>query len=157
MRNNVELMTNLTNIYSCMWKKPVYPCIDMWRFQFASSPIQMYVTVGRDRLCLILLHVVMPPIARGQTWLFQPLPVSTVPNTGRNQSDSGYRGLDEEEEFARYRLGTWTVTSKPKQYKFLIRGMPTRLLFITACNAQPTHKRGDQQASILDLIVMKML
>ena len=39
----------------------------------------------------------MPPIARGQTWLFQPLPVSTVPNTGRNQSDSGYRALDEEE------------------------------------------------------------
>ena len=39
----------------------------------------------------------MPPIARGQTWLFQTLPVSTVPNTGRNQSDSGYRGLDEEE------------------------------------------------------------
>ena len=57
----------------------------------------MYVTVGRDRLCLILGHVVMPPIARGQTWLFQTLPVSTVPNTGRNQSDSGYRGLDEEE------------------------------------------------------------
>ena len=39
----------------------------------------------------------MPPIARGHTWLSQPLPVSTVPNTGRNQSDSGYRGLDEEE------------------------------------------------------------
>ena len=38
----------------------------------------------------------MPPIAHGQTWLFQPLPVSTVPNTGRNQSDSGYRGLNEE-------------------------------------------------------------
>ena len=38
------------------------------------------------------------PIAHGQTWLFQPLPVSTVPNTGRNQSDSGYRGLDEEED-----------------------------------------------------------
>ena len=36
-------------------------------------------------------------IARGQTWLFQPLPVSTVPNTGRNQSDSRYRGLDEED------------------------------------------------------------
>ena len=32
----------------------------------------------------------------GQTWLFQPLPVSTVPNIGRNQSDSDYRGLDEE-------------------------------------------------------------
>ena len=34
------------------------------------------------------------------TWTylaFQPLPVSTVPNTGRNQSDSGHRGLDEEE------------------------------------------------------------
>ena len=40
--------------------------------------------------------MVIPPIARGQTWLFQPLPVSTVPNTGRNQSDSGYRGLDED-------------------------------------------------------------
>ena len=37
------------------------------------------------------------PIARGRTWLFQPLPVSTVPKTGRYQSDSGYRGLDEEE------------------------------------------------------------
>ena len=40
----------------------------------------------------------MPPIARGQTWLCQPLPVSTVPNTGRNLSNSNYRGLDEEEE-----------------------------------------------------------
>ena len=71
--------------------------ISLW-WKCGSSPIQMYVTVGRDRLCLILWHVVMPPIARGQTWLFQPLPVSTVPNTGRNQSDSGYRGLDEEED-----------------------------------------------------------
>ena len=26
------------------------------------------------------------PNARGPTWLFQPMPVSTVPNTGRNQS-----------------------------------------------------------------------
>ena len=40
----------------------------------------------------------MPPIVHGQTWLFQPLPVSTVPNTGRNLSNSNYRGLDEEEE-----------------------------------------------------------
>ena len=40
----------------------------------------------------------MPPIARGQAWLYQPSPVSTVPNTGRNQSNSNYRGLDEEEE-----------------------------------------------------------
>ena len=56
----------------------------------------MHVTVGRGILCLILWHVVMPPIARGQTWLFQLLPVSTVSNTGRNQSDSGYRGPDEE-------------------------------------------------------------
>ena len=57
----------------------------------------MYVTVGRDRLCLVLWHVVMPPIARGHTWLFHPFPVSTVTNTGGggNQSDSGYRGLDE--------------------------------------------------------------
>ena len=35
----------------------------------------------------------MPSIARGQ-----PLPVSTVPNTGRNLSNSNCRGLDEEEE-----------------------------------------------------------
>ena len=41
----------------------------------------------------------MPPIARGQTWLCQPLPVSTVPNTGRNLSNSNCRGLDEEEEW----------------------------------------------------------
>ena len=58
-----------------------------------NSLIQMYVIVGRDRLCLILWHVVMPPIVRGQTWIFQPFPVSTVPNTGRN---SNYRGLDED-------------------------------------------------------------
>ncbi len=49
-------------------------------------------------LCLILWHVVMPPIARGQTWLYQPSPVSTVPNTGRNLSNSNYGGHDEEEE-----------------------------------------------------------
>ena len=36
----------------------------------------------------------MPPTARGQTWLCQPLPVSTVPNTGR--SLTVYRGLDED-------------------------------------------------------------
>ena len=70
--------------------------VGLW-WKCGSSPIQMYVTMGGDRLCLILWHVVMPSIARVQTWLFQPLPVSTVPNTGRNQSDSGYRGLDEED------------------------------------------------------------
>ena len=43
------------------------------------------------------IDVVMPPIARGQTWLFQPLPVSTVPNTGRNLSNSNYPSLDEED------------------------------------------------------------
>ena len=48
--------------------------------------------------CITLWHVVMPPIARGQTWLCQPLPVSTVPNTRRNLSNSNCRGLDEEEE-----------------------------------------------------------
>ena len=48
--------------------------------------------------CITLWHVVMPPIARGQTWLCQPLPVSTVPNTGRNISNSNCRGLDVEEE-----------------------------------------------------------
>ena len=45
--------------------------VGLW-WKCGCSPIQMYVTVGRDRLCLILWHVVMPPIARGQTWLFQP-------------------------------------------------------------------------------------
>ena len=48
--------------------------------------------------CITLRHVVMPPIARGQAWLCQPLPVSTVPNTGRNLSNSNCRGLDKEEE-----------------------------------------------------------
>ncbi len=38
------------------------------------------------------------PIARGQTWLYQPSPVSTVPNTGRNLSNSNYGGHDEEED-----------------------------------------------------------
>ena len=38
------------------------------------------------------------PHRRGQNWLCQPLPVSTVPNTGRNLYNSNYRGLDEEEE-----------------------------------------------------------
>ena len=42
--------------------------------------------------------LMMPPIARGQTWLCQPLSVSTVPNTGRNLSNSKDRGLDEDEE-----------------------------------------------------------
>ena len=43
--------------------------------------------------CVMLWHVVMPPIARGQTWQ-----VSTVPITGRNLSNSNYRLLDGEEE-----------------------------------------------------------
>ena len=34
----------------------------------------------------------------GQTWLCLPLPVSTVPNTGRNLSNSNYQGFDEEKE-----------------------------------------------------------
>ena len=50
----------------------------------------------RHTICLILWHVLMPPIAPGQTCLCQPLSVSTVPNTGRNLSNSIYRGLDEE-------------------------------------------------------------
>ena len=49
-------------------------------------------------LCIILCMWWCPPIAHGQTWLCQPSPVSTVPNTGRNLSNSNYRGLDEEEE-----------------------------------------------------------
>ena len=62
----------------------------------------MYVTVVRDRLFhLMTCDVVMHPssIARGQTWLCQPLPVSTVPNTVRNLSNSSYRGLDDDDEY----------------------------------------------------------
>ena len=59
-----------------------------------SSLIHMYLIVVRDRLRLILWHVVMPPIARGPTSLCQPLPVPTGPNTGRNLSNSKYRGID---------------------------------------------------------------
>ncbi len=50
------------------------------------------------------------PIARGQTWLCQPLPVSAVPNTGRNLSNSNCQGLDEEEEQLIVQ-GYWNVTS----------------------------------------------
>ena len=39
---------------------------------------QTDVTVRIDILCIILWHVIMPRIARGQTWLSQPLPVSTT-------------------------------------------------------------------------------
>ena len=46
----------------------------------------------------------MPPIARGQAWLCLPLPVSTVPKTGRNISNSNYRGLDEKVGYNKRRL-----------------------------------------------------
>ena len=39
----------------------------------------------------------MPSIARGQKWLFQPLPLSDVLYTGRSLVDIIDRGLDEEE------------------------------------------------------------
>ena len=47
--------------------------------------------------CLDSTEALNTSIARGQTWPCQPLPVSTVSNTGRNLSNSNYRGLDEEE------------------------------------------------------------
>ena len=53
----------------------------------------MHVTVGETDY-VSYYDVLMPPIARGQTWLCQPLPVSNVPNTGR--SLTVYRGLDED-------------------------------------------------------------
>ena len=56
----------------------------------------MYVTMGRDRLCVTLCHVVMPLFGHGPSWQCQPLPVSTVPNIVRNLSNSNYRGPDEE-------------------------------------------------------------
>ena len=37
------------------------------------------------------------PNCTGMTCLSQPLPVSIVPNTGRNLSNSSYRGLNEED------------------------------------------------------------
>ena len=51
------------------------------------------------------------PSARGQTWLCQPLPVSTVPNTWRNLYNSNYRALDEEEEERLIVQGYGHVTS----------------------------------------------
>ena len=42
-------------------------------------------------------HLMMPQLHHRQTWLSQPLSVSTVPNTGRNLPNSSYRGLDEED------------------------------------------------------------
>ena len=42
--------------------------------------------------------MLIPPIASGQTCLSRPLLVSTVPNTGRNLSNTTvYRGLDEDD------------------------------------------------------------
>ena len=42
-------------------------------------------------------HLMTCGNACGQTWLFQPLTVSTVPNTGRNLSNSNYRGLNDDQ------------------------------------------------------------
>ena len=60
-------------------------------------PCRCISDCGERQTMTHLLIMVMPPMARGQTWVFQLLPVSTVPNTGRNQSDSGYRGLDDDD------------------------------------------------------------
>ena len=66
--------------------------INMWKLNH--TDVGAYVAVARYILCT---YHVMSPIARRVTRLFQPLPVSTVPNTGRNLSNSNYRGLDEQE------------------------------------------------------------
>ena len=66
---------------------------NMVQFEYLSTCVQC-----SHCSCITFWHVVMPAIARGQTWLCQPLPVSTVPNTGRNLSHSNCRGLDEEEK-----------------------------------------------------------
>ena len=60
-------------------------------------------TMSRLMTCGDALHATSlayrtPPIVCGQTWLYQPSPVSTVPNTGRNLSNSNYGRHDEEEE-----------------------------------------------------------
>ena len=70
-------------------------------------------------LCLILWHVVMPPIARGHTWLYQPSPVSTVPNTGRNLSNGNYGGHDEEEDSGLF-LGQDSVLHGPRTEKVAV-------------------------------------
>ena len=59
--------------------------------------------------------LLMPPIARGRTWLCQPLSVSTVPHTGRNLSNSKYRGLDEEEV-----VNMWVLTCVANLYSLII-------------------------------------
>ena len=112
-----------------------------------SSLIQMYVTVGRDRQCLILWRMLMPPIACGQTWLCHPLPVSTVPNTGRNLSKSKYRGLNEEEE-----VNSWCVLGKLKlSYPLTIHTFTSVLFSISPYKNDvilPTKRFGhDSQSS----------
>ena len=53
---------------------------------------------------------------RGQTWFFQPLPVSTVPNTGENRYNSNYRGLDQEKrlEYTDVQLGQTPSHNRPE-------------------------------------------
>ena len=50
--------------------------------------------IGGTITCLMTCYDA--PIALGHTWLFQPLPVSTVPNTVSNLHNSSYRGLGEQ-------------------------------------------------------------
>ena len=69
--------------------------VKMWKLS------QTDVTVGTDRQCLILWHVMMPPIA--------PWTDLAMPNTGRNLPNSIYRGLDEE-DYSLYR-GIFAVLS----------------------------------------------
>ena len=79
-----------------LWPRAPF-CVSLFLSRARKQGCVIWSCQGME-LCLILRHVVMPPITRGQTWLYQPSPVSTVPNTGRNLSNSNYGGLDEEEE-----------------------------------------------------------
>ena len=58
----------------------------------------MYVTVWRDTGSTMYHRMTCgnTPISAWQSWLSQPSPVSTVPNTGRSLFDSSDRGLDEQ-------------------------------------------------------------
>ena len=52
----------------------------------------------------------------------------------------------------RDRLGKWSVTPEPQQYRIPLYGMQ-RDCFLSQHVTLPTHRRGDQRANTLDLIL----
>ena len=95
---NVSIVITCERVCGNCWQTALQPCLIIALLcVFTGRHISSYNMVQFKCLstcaqcshcsCITFWHVVMPPIARGQTWLCQPLPVSTVPNTGRNLSN----------------------------------------------------------------------